>query len=211
MTMPNFLTRTCSQLLLLSLFAASAFAGPALRADDWIVLAPAGEGFSIKVPVKPEVESQRVPVMGNTYQLRLYTMTDDKTGLLYMVIMQEYPSITGVLNPTARLEKFMDGFKKGLGESLAAAVGGKFDLVPDRDLKVGTSIGRQYKITVGETHGLVRGFDGGRRVYLLLVLGADESSAAASSFFDSFEIRPAPDPVPQPIAPPDPRQQPSGF
>ncbi|HEY6230439.1 MAG TPA: hypothetical protein VIW64_04190, partial [Pyrinomonadaceae bacterium] len=150
--MPNFLTRTCSQLLLLSLFAASAFAGPALRADDWIVLAPAGEGFSIKVPVKPEVESQRVPVMGNTYQLRLYTMTDDKTGLLYMVIMQEYPSITGVLNPTARLEKFMDGFKKGLGESLAAAVGGKFDLVPDRDLKVGTSIGRQYKITVGETH-----------------------------------------------------------
>jgi hypothetical protein len=210
--MLSFRSRSVAQLLLLILLASSsAFAGPASKADDWIVLAPAGEGFSVKVPVKPEVESQRVPIMGNTYQFRLYTMTDDKSGLLYMVIMQEYPSITGVLTPTARLEKFMDGFKKGLGESLAAAVGGKFDLVADRDLKIGTNIGRQYKITVGETRGLVRGFDGGRRVYLLLVLGAEEKSEAVTNFFDSFEIKPAPDPVPQPIPPPDPRPQPSGF
>ena len=206
--MLSFRTRSVSQLLLLILLAwSTAFASFAAGTDGWIVLAPAGEGFSIKVPVKPEVESQRVPVMGNTYQMRLYTMTDDKTGLLYMVVMQEYPSITGVLTPTARLEKFMDGFKKGLGESLAAAVGGKFDLVPDRDLKIGSNIGRQYKMIVGETRGLVRGFDGGRRVYLLLVLGAEETSAAVTNFFDSFEIKPAPDPVPEPIPPPDARPQ----
>ena len=210
--MLSFRTRSVAPLLSLLVFASSsALAVAAARADDWIVLAPAGEGFSVKVPVRPEVESQRVPVMGNTYQMRLYTMTDNKSGLLYMVIMQEYPSITGVLNPTARLEKFMDGFKKGLGESLATAVGGRFDLVADRDLKIGANIGRQYKMTVGETRGLVRGYDASRRVYLLMVLGAEEKSEAATNFFDSFEIRPAPDPVPQPIPPPEPRPQPSGF
>src|SRR6185503_11535289 len=91
------------------------------RVDDWIVLAPAGEGFTLKLPIKPEVETQRVPVMGNTYLLRMYTASDPGTGLLYMVVMQEYPSLTGVLTPAARLERFMDGFKKGLGESFASA------------------------------------------------------------------------------------------
>src|SRR5882672_9853139 len=98
--------------LLLTLVASAAFAGAPLRTGDWVVLAPAGEGFSIKLPLKPEEETQRVPLLGNTYQLRLYTGTDQPTGLLYMVIMQEFPSVTGVLTPAARLEKFMDGFKK---------------------------------------------------------------------------------------------------
>ena len=185
--------------LWLILFASTAFSGSPVRAGDWVVLAPAGEGFSIKMPVKPQAETQRVPVMGNTYLLRLYTATDDSTGLLYMVVMQEFASVTGVLTPTARLERFMDGFKKGLGESLAKAVGGKFDLVLARDLTLGGKPGRQYNLTVGESRGLVRAFDAGRRVYLLMILGADEKNSAAVSFFDSFEIKAAPDPVPQPI------------
>jgi len=185
--------------LLLTLVASAAFAGAPLRTGDWVVLAPAGEGFSIKLPLKPEEETQRVPLLGNTYQLRLYTGTDQPTGLLYMVIMQEFPSVTGVLTPAARLEKFMDGFKKGLGESLATAVGGRFDLVPDRELSLGGKPGRQYNLTVAESRGLVRAFDGGRRVYLLLVLGADEKNSDVVRFFDSFEIKAAPDPVPQPV------------
>jgi hypothetical protein len=138
-------------------------------------------------------------VMGNTYLLRLYTGNDDSTGLLYMVVMQEYAGVTGVLTPTARLESFMNGFKKGLGESLATAVGGKFDLVLARDLTLAGKPGRQYTLTVGESRGLVRAFDAGRRVYLLMILGADEKNSAAVTFFDSFEIKPAPDPVPQPV------------
>jgi len=32
-----------------------------------------------------------------------------------------------------------------------------------------------------------------------MILGAEEKNSAAVTFFDSFEIKPAPDPVPQPI------------
>jgi hypothetical protein len=200
MTMLKFPFRQAALLsLLLILVTPAAFAGSSFQAGEWLVLDPAGEGFSIKIPVKPEVETQRVPMMGNTYQLRLYTLTDQTNGLLYMVIMQEFPSLTGMLGPTARLEKFMDGFKKGLGESLATAVGGKFGMVVDRDLSWGSNPGRQYNLTVGETRGLVRAFDGGRRVYLLPVLGADEKKSEVVRFFDSFEIKAAPDPIPQPV------------
>lgn len=185
--------------LLLGVAASGSLAYSPVSVDDWILLAPAGEGFSVKLPVKPETEMQRVPLMGNTYLLKLYTSNDNATGLLYMVIMQEYPTVTGVLTPGARLEKFMDGFKKGLGESLASAVGGRFDLVPDRDLTLKNYPGRQYKLSVAETRGLVRAYDAGRRVYLLMVMGVDEKNAAAVNFFDSFDIKPAPDPVPQPI------------
>jgi hypothetical protein len=196
----KFPVRQVTQIsLLLALVASATFAGSPLRADDWIVLTPAGEGFSIKMPVKPEIETQRVPLQRNTYQLRLYTGADKQYGLLYMVAMQEFSSVTEVLGPAARLEKFMEGYKKGLGESLATAVGGKFDLVPDRDLSLGGRLGRQYNLTVGESRGLVRAFDGGRRIYLLMVLGADENNSAVVRFFDSFEIKAAPDPVPQPV------------
>lgn len=185
---------------LLLLLVSTAFARSSPPTDDWLVLTPAGEGFSIKMPVKPEAETQWVPLLGNNYQLRLYTGVHEPTGLLYMVVMQEFPSVVGVLEPAKRLDKFMGGFKEGLGESLASAVGGKFDLVFDRDLALDGNLGRQYKLTVGESRGLVRAFDRGRRVYMLMVLGADEKNAGVVRFFDSFQFKPAADPVPQPMA-----------
>jgi hypothetical protein len=184
---------------LLLLLVSTAIARSSPQPDDWLVLSPAGEGFAIKMPVKPDMETQWVPLLGNNYRLRLYSGVDTPTGLLYMVVMQEFPSVVGVLEPTKRLDKFMGGFKEGLGESLASAVGGKFDLVADRDLTLDGNVGRQYKLTVGESRGMVRAFDRGRRVYLLMVVGADEKNAGVIRFFDSFEFKPAPDPVPQAV------------
>jgi hypothetical protein len=184
---------------LLLLLVSTAFARSSSPADDWLVLSPAEEGFSVKMPVKPDMETQWIPLLGNNYRLRLYTGVDTPTGLLYMVVMQEFPSVVAVLEPVKRLDKFMGGFKTGLGESLASAVGGKFDLVIDHDLTLDGNVGRQYKLTVGESRGMVRAFDRGRRVYLLMVVGADEKNASVVRFFDSFEFKPAPEPVPQAV------------
>jgi hypothetical protein len=181
------------------IIAGSVSAHASGQSDTWKVVAPEGEGFSVKLPISPEISSDRVPMMGNIYQMRLYTASDRETGLLYMVVMQEFPSLTGALTPAKRLDSFANGFKSGLGESLSAAVGGKFEMTLDRELNLGSNIGRQYLISIGESRGLVRAFDGGRRVYVLLILGAQEKDPAVSRFFSSFEIRPAPDPVPQPI------------
>jgi hypothetical protein len=188
-----------ARLVLLAFLIAPALAAPVYGVGDWIVITPPDEGFSIHLPVKPDEQTDRSTFEANTYKMRLYTSNDEATGLLYMVVMQELPGISDV-TPGVRFDKFMEGFKEGFAKSLAEASGKKVDLQPDRDLSVkGAAIGRQYIISIGETRGLLRAFDANPRNYVLIVLGGDEKSAEVKRFFDSFEIKTAPPPVPQPV------------
>ena len=138
-------------------------------------------------------------LLGNNYQMRLYTGADDPNRMLYMVVMQEFPRVTGNLEPAVRLEKFMEGFKEGFAKAIGDA-GLKVEIVSDRDLDLKSRMGRQYKLSVSESRGLVRAFDGPSRMYVLLVLGGDETNTNVKRFFDSFELVSAPAPVPQPAA-----------
>ena len=192
-------------LLLLTFLVAPALAGPVSRTGDWIVITPPEEGFSIQFPVKPEEQTERSTIQANTYKMRLYTSQDEATGLLYMVVMQEFPDLSGVLTPPVRLDKFMEGFKEGFVKSLTESTGTKVDLQADRDLTLkGAAIGRQYIFSMGESRGLLRAFDANPRNYVLIVIGGDEKSAEVRRFFDSFEIKAAPPPIPQPLTPAKP-------
>ncbi|MBC8028837.1 MAG: hypothetical protein H7Z16_01890 [Pyrinomonadaceae bacterium] len=185
--------------LLGALFAAqtSAFAQ---GSGDWQLVAPSGEGFSVRMPLKPDEETDRVPQAGSTYQMRLYTAFDKPSGMLYMVAMQEFSSAVGAMAPSTRLEEFMKGFKEGLGESMGAA-GAKLELTPERDLDLKGRFGRQYTLTVATARGMVRAFDAVNRMYVLVAIGGREGGPNIGRFFDSFEITPAPAPVPRPIVP----------
>ena len=189
-----------ARLLLLAVLVAPALAGPVYKAGDWIVINPPDEGFSVQLPAKPEEQTDRSTFESNTYKMRLYTSNDQASGLLYMVVMQEFPDLSGVLTPAVRFEKFMDGFKQGFAKSLADSAGMKVDVQFDRDLNLkGATIGRQYILSLGETRGLLRAFDANPRNYVLMVLGGDHKKAEVNRFFDSFEIKAAPPPIPQPL------------
>ena len=189
-----------ARLLLLAFLVAPALASPVYKAGEWIVLTPTGEGFSIQLPVKPEEQTDRTTFESNTYKMRLYTSNDEASGLLYMVVMQEFPDLSGILTPPVRLDKFMDGFKEGFAKSLAESSGMKVDVQTDRDISLkGAALGRQYILSMGETRGLLRAFDANPRNYVLMVLGGDEKKAEVKRFFDSFEIKSAPPPIPQPL------------
>lgn len=194
-----------ARLLLLAFLVAPALAAPVSKTGDWIVITPPDEGFSIQFPVKPEEQTERSTIQANTYKMRLYTSQDEATGLLYMVVMQEFPDLSGVLTPPVRLDKFMEGFKEGFVKSLAESTGTKVDLQAERDLTLkGAAIGRQYIVSMGESRGLLRAFDANPRNYILIVFGGDEKSAEVRRFFDSFEIKAAPPPIPQPLTPAKP-------
>lgn len=152
------------------------------------------------MPAKPDEEVDRIPMMGNTYRMHLLTSVVESNGAVYMAVVQEFPALTGVLTPAVRLDKFMEGFKEGLFASLASSPAAKSDLQLDRNFDFKGHPGRQYKLTIGESQGVVRVLDAGRRVYVLLVLGADEKNSSVVRFFDSFEFKAAPDPVAIPVA-----------
>ena len=189
-----------ARLLLLAFLVAPALAAPVFQAGDWIVITPPGEGFSVQLPVKPEEQTDRSTFQSDTYKMRLYTSNDQASGLLYMVVMQEFPELAGVLTPPVRFDKFMDGFKEGFAKSLAESSGMKVDMQVDRDLSLkGAAIGRQYILSLGESRGLLRAFDANPRNYVLMVLGGDEKKAEVNRFFDSFVIKSAPPPIPEPL------------
>ena len=193
-----------ARLLLLTFLVAPALAAPVYGVGEWIVITPPDEGFSVQLPVKPEEQTDRNTFETNTYKMRLYTSNDEATGLLYMVVMQEFPEFSGV-TPAARLDNFMDGFKQGFAKSLAELSGMKVDVQVDRDINLkGAAIGRQYILSLGEMRGLLRAFDANPRTYVLMVMGGDEKKAEVSRFFDSFVIKAAPPPVPQPLTPAKP-------
>src|SRR6185503_2899784 len=192
------------RLSLLIFLVAPALAAPVYKAGDWIVLTPPDEGFSVQLPVKPEEQTDRSTFQSSTYKNRLYTCNDEASGMLYMVVMQEFPEFSS-LTPAARLDNFMDGFKQGFVKSLAETSGMKVDVQVDRDINLkGAAIGRQYIVSVGEMRGLLRAFDANPRTYVLMVVGGDEKKAEVSRFFDSFVIKAAPPPVPQPLTPAKP-------
>src|SRR6185369_1115935 len=90
-----------ARLLLLIFLVAPALAAPVYKAGDWIVLTPPDEGFSVQLPVKPEEQTDRSTFQSSTYKMRLYTSNDEASGMLYMVVMQEFPEFSGV-TPAAR-------------------------------------------------------------------------------------------------------------
>jgi hypothetical protein len=186
-----------ARLLLLAFLVAPALAAPVYKVGDWIVIAPPDEGFAIQLPVKPEEQTDWSTFETKTYKMRLYTSNDEAGKLLYMVVMQEFPDLSGVLTPAVRFDKFMEGFKEGFVKSLAESSGMKVDVQADRDLSLkGAVIGRQYILSLGESRGLLRAFDANPRNYVLMVLGGDEKKAEVKRFFDSFEIKAAPPPIP---------------
>lgn len=167
---------------------------------DWQLVAPPGEGFSVRMPGKPEAENTTYPINGEHYRSHMYTFADPATRQYYLVVMQEFPKIVEALRPADRMEHFMSGFVSGFKQSLAASMGGMptVDMKLERELNLKGRGGRQYSLAINETKGLLRAYDGASRMYMLLILGG-EKSAAVNRFLDSFEFQAAPAPVPQQV------------
>jgi hypothetical protein len=169
---------------------------PAALAQGWIKWAPSGEGFAVDLPLKPQEETSKVPVLGSEYLMKMYTAVDDPNHAMYLAVMQEFPSVAGDRTPPERLEHFMTGFRSGFVKELQATCP-EVDLHQDRALTLKDRIGRQYSLSCKQFPGLLRVFETESRMYVLLVMGLDEKDARVTRFLESFEILPAPPLVPQ--------------
>ena len=150
---------------------------PGQTESPWVSWAPADDGFSVLLPGTPDVQKQQTPILGNNYEMRMYTSIEAKSGLVFIVVMQELPTVTAVLTPDKKLDSFMGGFQEGFSKSLPNM---KVEMKLERDLALKGNYGRQYGVSVAETRGLARVYDGGHRVYLLMAMGGSETHARRS-------------------------------
>lgn len=170
---------------------------PAVSAQGWVTLTPAGEGFSVQLPSKPQEEPGRAPILGEEYASKMYTVQDATNRIMFLTVMQEFPAAVATLKPVERLDEFMNGFRESFIKEITATCP-NVDVRLDRELKLNDRLGRQYSLNCREIPGLIRVFETERRIYVLVVMGGDEKHDGVSRFLQSFEILPAPAPVPLP-------------
>jgi len=168
---------------------------PAVAAQEWITLTPAGEGFSVRLPSKPREEAGKTPILGNNYLMKLYAVVSEPNHVLYMAVMQEFPAAAvATIKPAERLDQFMSGFREGFLKDLTAPCP-NVDLHLERELTLKDRPGREYSISCKNLYGLIRVFDNETRLYVLLAAAHDEREAGPTKFLQSFELLPAPLPV----------------
>jgi hypothetical protein len=169
---------------------------PAVAFQGWTKWAPAGEGFSVQLPSKPEEQTTKVPILGSDYLMKMYTEVDESNRVMYLVVMQEFPRSVGMLTPSERLDNFMDGFKSGFVKELTTTCP-DVELHQDGELTLKNRTGRQYSLNCKSVPGLIRVYETEARIYVLLAMGRNEKDDGVAQFLQSFEILPAPAPVPQ--------------
>src|SRR5688500_19622623 len=72
------LKQMAATLLLAAATVAHVSAVPRQDSGSWELVAPPAEGFTVRMPLKPEEQSDRIPFEGNTYLMRMYTVPEDR-------------------------------------------------------------------------------------------------------------------------------------
>ena len=180
-------------LLLMPLIAFRVALSQTAETPAWVTVTPDTGGFSVLMPTKPVLETDQAAIAGNKYATNTYSASEAGSGNIYLVITQETPTITQALSTAKRMDHFVVGFREGFGEGKVKA-----EVNYDRELALDGRYGRQYKFAYAETRGILRAYDGGKRMYVLLALGGDEQNAGIARFLESFKFTAPPPPANSP-------------
>ena len=208
--MPKTLTRLTLAALAASLCVTAAAAQATL---EWIVLAPAGEGFTARTPVEPAPTEQRVRANGlDASGLRYAADADDATTFVvwsmkgsragrqlgggdraaktsYGVIsyLDEVAELAWELLVTPELERLA---REGRVGERAPRIPIEMSYV--RAFELGGLPAREYSVTLEKKRGRVYVCSEGERVYVVAALGSYAPDARLKQFMDSFALKSAP-------------------
>ena len=222
--MSKALTRPALALLAASLCAAAAAAQtqPARTSTSaappgWVVVAPAGEGFTARMPKQPESVAQRVRAKGwNANGLRYAAAADDATTFVVWSMrgshaggplgggdraisfaygvapyLDEVAELAWELLMTPEMERLA---REGTDWKRLAEIG--FGMTYRRGFELGGLPAREYSVVLEKQRGHVYVCSEGAQVYVVAALGADAGDARLRQFADSFALKSAEPPTP---------------
>lgn len=200
--------------LTLAALAASLCAGAASAQTtlEWIVLSPAREGFTARMPAEPAMTEQRVRANGlDASGLRYAAEADDATT--FVVWSMKGSHAGGPLGGGNREAKAVHGVIPYLDEAAELAwelvipevkrlekKGVKWwrrsakevEMIYVRDFMVSGLPAREYSVIRGRAGGHVYVCSEGAQVYVAAALGADVDDAPLRRFVDSFALKSVP-------------------
>jgi TonB family protein len=208
--MPKSHTLLALTLVAVSLCARAAVAQTTM---EWIVLSPASEGFTARVPRQPVSTPQRVQARGLDASGLRYAAADED-GTTFVVWSMKGSHAGGPLGGGDRATKFRDGVAPFLDEVAELAwellvtpelerikrevsvwkrrgAAERVEMTYRRGLEVGGLPAREYSVTLEKLRGHVYLCSEGAQVYVVAALGADARDERLRQFVDSFALKSA--------------------
>lgn len=204
----------------LALLAALCFAATAASAQttlEWIVLSPAREGFTARMPAEPAPTEQRVRANGlDASGLRYAADAEDATT--FVVWSMKGSHAGGPLGGGDRAAKtsygvipYLDEVAELAWELVTTEIkrlekrGVKWwrrsaedvEMIYARDFAVSGFPAREYSVRLGRVGGHVYVCSEGAQVYVVAALGTNADDAPLRRFVDSFALKSAPPAPPE--------------
>ena len=178
--------RKSHTLLAASLLLSAAAATRAQTAAQWQKFEPAGEGFSVQLPTAP-VSETRVNPANQRMKMRIHK--SETEALSFYIASLDYRGLFP--RSAAGFDSFAKGFLNSYCEP-ARKQGLTCDVTFERELRLGGSPGRQYRVALSSQgqriDGVLRMYMTASHVYAFHALGGKEGDAPIDKFLDSFAL-----------------------
>ncbi len=162
--------------------------------DNWKVIAPFGESFTVSMPTSAQMVVRVVPLT-ETEKVPARVLYSLARGRRYAVVMfrrttdaccpQLPPPPPGPPNRPPPLSNFAE-FVTAMEWSLTKAQTGK--VILDKDFSDQARVAKQYELQINDTTGVVRFVEAGNSFYAQFVIGADKNDLEARRFLSSLQI-----------------------
>lgn len=155
--------------------------------DEWEILRPEGEEFSIMMPKGSTSEAGEQQYHKMVLKNRLY-LSGAKSGPLFVVAsMSGIKSNPAVYSDFQRLNSYVDAFKDWFPEKVRTKETPiKLTLAGDKVLN--GHAGREYQVTIADLSGSAQVFATRKRFYAVVILNSKKDEALRDRFLSSFVL-----------------------
>lgn len=158
--------------------ASAAFA----QADggEWVLVAPEGEEFAVRMP-RPPVRVRRMLPLSDERNLVPPSYEAEGDAVRYSVLSFE---------KSAGKPDTLDKMTEGLRHAFLGAENGDYLIEHERDLTLDGRAGKEFTLRTGKPLGTVRVYDAARHFYVLVSFGGRAGEPEVDRFFSSFTLDP---------------------
>ena len=155
--------------------------------QDWVVLSPEGEAFSVSMPRGSTSEAGEQTYHKMVLKTRLYLYAPKAGPVLAVASISGIKSNPALYSDFQRLNSYVDAFKEWFSQKIGrkAAIP-KLSLVSSKTLN--GNDGREYSLTIGDLSGTVDVYATKKRFYAVAVLNTKKDDDLRQRFLSSFVL-----------------------
>jgi len=160
--------------------------------SKWQKYSPKGEAFSVSMPKEPRSESARSVYQGSIVNRDVYRSEVGNRPFFAVMSAGGIQFRASQSYDKQMLDSYSNAFKYWLPEAVLGKARPIAELTLIGEISLNGNPGREYSVVIGDSTGIARVYVTEKRSYIIVILGASNSSDVTKNFLDSFVLQPRP-------------------